>query len=63
MDKRTKAKIKWITIWAVGALLISAGSSIAFNDVGICFIIGMLYGVLAGNICIGCYIKEVGFDD
>lgn len=63
MDKRTKAKIKWITIWTVGALLISTASSIAFNDVGICFIIGMLYGVLAGNVCIDCYIKEVGYDD
>lgn len=63
MDKRTKAKIKWITIWTVGSLLVSTASSIAFNDVSICFIIGMLYGVLAGDICIGCYIKEVGFDD
>ena len=63
MDKRTKAKIKWITIWTVGAFLTSFASAIVIGEVGCCFIIGMLYGVLAGDICIGCYIKEVGFDD
>lgn len=63
MGKKKKAKIKWITIWAVGALLVSIASSILINDISACFIIGLFYGVLAGDVCISCYTKEAGYDD